>query len=290
MKYLLTFIMILLVNCNIALANTNDNIVDFSKTGTIEISLNENITETPISGAEINIYQVAIPTSTNHNLAFTYLKDIENCEANLSNLQNQSLPNEISKCINNSNIPSQIKITNEQGIVNFDNLDLGLYLITQTNQVSGYSNITPFLVAIPKEDNNKWIYDIKATPKTEIIKLINLTVEKRWNVTNDNNIPKEVTIGLYKKEELIDTIILNNENDWTYTWKEIEQSDEYKVLEKNIPTGYTATYSQVENKFIVTNTKTLVQTGQNILLIELLSLSGLLFIIIGIIFKKGKNE
>ena len=117
---------------------------------------------------------------------------------------------------------------------------------------------------------------------------MDITVEKKWDMVN-NNTPNNVTIQLLKKDEIIDTIILNKENNWTYTWKQIEASDEYSVKEINIPAGYTDTYRQIENKFIVTNTKTLVQTGQNIFLIELLSVTGLIFITIGLIYNKRKN-
>ena len=48
-------------------------------------------------------------------------------------------------------------------------------------------------------------------------------------------------------------------------------------------------YDANSNKFIVTNTKTLVQTGQNILIIEILSIVGLLLIITGVIYDKRKN-
>ena len=188
----------------------------------------------------------------------------------------------------NSSHVSAGKIFFSLGIVEFNNLDLGLYLVKQTNKVEGYSNIDSFLVTIPKEIDNKWTYEINANPKTDIIRLMDITVEKKWDMVNDNT-PEKVTIQLLKKAEIIDTIILNKENNWIYTWKQIEASDEYSVKEINIPAGYTDTYRQVENKFIVTNTKTLVQTGQNILLIEILTILGLSLIVLGIFLDKRKN-
>lgn len=287
-KYFLIFIMLLSIGNSKVLANNSDHIIDFNKKGKITIALNESIDSTPIEGAEITIYKVATATSENNNLVFKYIDSIKNCDGDLSNLSDISLTSKIDKCIENIDLTPQINLTNELGIVEFNNLDLGLYLVKQTNKVEGYSNIDSFLVTIPKAIDNKWTYEINANPKTDIIRLMDITVEKKWDMVN-NNTPNKVTIQLLKKDEIIDTIILNKENNWTYTWKQIEASDEYSVKEINIPAGYTDTYRQVENKFIVTNTKTLVQTGQNIFLIELLSVTGLIFITIGLIYNKRKN-
>lgn len=282
--YLLTII-ILLIGINPVSANTNNNIVDFSKKGNITITLNDGTESGVVEGANIKIYKLADAYSKNSNLAFSYYEDIEKYQ---NDINENNLNEEILESIYNSNIFTMEDTTDNNGYVSFNDLDLGLYLVEQTNQVEGYSKIDSFLVYLPQVEDNKWIYEIVATPKIDIIRLMDVIVEKKWDAISDNT-PEQVTIQLLKKDEIIDTVILNKENNWTYTWKQIEASDEYEVLEINIPTGYTATYRQVENKFIVTNTKTLVQTGQNIFLIQLLTLLGLLFIIIGIVCEKRKK-
>ena len=286
-KYFLIFIILLSVGKANVLAN--DNIVDFNKLGTISVTLKESKEDKPIKDANITIYKIATVTEKDNNLFYQYQDKITNCQANINNLLNKELSKYLNKCIENLELSSITKTTNKDGFVKFDNLQLGLYLVKQTNKVEGYSNIDPFLVAIPKEENNIWIYDIKATPKTDIIRLMDIIVEKKWDIINSSTRPNEVTIELLKDKEVIDTIILNDENNWTYTWYQIEESDSYSVKEKNVPDGYTDTYRQVGNKFIVTNTKTLVQTGQNVLIIELLAISGLIFVITGFIINKRKT-
>lgn len=289
LKYLLIFIMLLSIGNTTVLANTNNNTVDFDKLGTISITLKENTEKKFIEGADLTIYHIATVTEKNSNLFYEYNENITNCNSDLTDLLNPNLASEITKCINNLELPSLTKTTNEEGFVTFDNLQLGLYLVKQNNQVEGYSTIEPFLVAIPKEENNIWIYDIKATPKTDIIRLMDIIVEKKWDIVNSTKRPDKVTIQLLKDNEVIDTVILNDENNWTHTWNQIEKSDTYSVKEIDIPAGYTATYRQVENKFIVTNTKTLVQTGQNILIIELLAFLGLILIVTGFVINKRKS-
>ena len=74
------------------------NIVDFSKKGSIEITLEENKNHTGIGNAEITIYKIANATSKNNNLAFEYIEELSNCSVSLENLEEPSLSKEISKC------------------------------------------------------------------------------------------------------------------------------------------------------------------------------------------------
>lgn len=284
-KYFL--VIILMFFCiNKVSATTNDNIVDFTKKGTIKIILNELNEDTTVSNASITIYKLADAISKNSNLSFNYHESLLPHE---KDIKDGNITNELLKIVKDNDIPSYNKTTNDNGIVIFNNLDLGLYLVTQTNTVEGYSKLSPFLVYIPKDVDNKWTYNIESTPKVDIIRLFDLTVEKVWNVATDIDIPKEVTIELLKDNEVIDEVKLNKKNNWTYTWKQIEKSDKYSVNEKNIPKGYTVTYEKQDNKFIVTNTKELVQTGTNKLISPILALSGLILITVGFVIEKRKK-
>lgn len=284
--YLLTIIM-LLMGISPVLANTNNNIVDFSKKGIITITLSDGSDTDRVDGANIKIYKLADAYSENSNLAFSYHEDLDACK---DNINNNDLNEEVLECIHNSSVITREKTTDSLGYVLFDNLDLGLYLIEQTNRVSGYSKIDSFLVYLPQVEENSWIYKVDATPKVDIIRLFDLIVEKVWNVTSGTDIPNEITIDLYKDDVVVDTIKLNKDNNWSYTWIQIEKSDEYSVKEKNIPVGYTASYRQDGNKFIVTNTKTLVQTGRNIWISIMLTVSGLILIIIGYTYNRKENN
>ena len=284
--YLLTIIM-LLIGISPVLANTNNNIVDFSKKGIITITLSDGSDTDRVEGVSIKIYKLADAYSENSNLAFSYHEDLDACK---DNINNNDLNEEVLECIHNSSVITREKTTDSLGYVLFDNLDLGLYLIEQTNRVSGYSKIDSFLVYLPQVEENSWIYKVDATPKVDIIRLFDLIVEKVWNVTSGTDIPNEITIDLYKDDVVVDTIKLNKDNNWSYTWIQIEKSDEYSVKEKNIPVGYTASYRQDGNKFIVTNTKTLVQTGRNIWISIMLTVSGLILIIIGYTYNRKENN
>lgn len=269
------------------------NALDFTKKGSIEITLIEKEEQTKINGAELTIYKIADAKEENHNLVFEYVNELSDCKVSLDNLDNDNISEEINKCLNDS--VKGISLVTEDGKVNFEDLDLGLYLVKQTNKVEGYSVITPYLVMIPRVINDEWTYNVTSKPKTDIIRVIDLKVTKVWNKANSNisssiNLPKEIEIELSKNGEVIDTVKLNSANNWKYTWKDLEKSDMYNVREVNVPKGYTVTYQKEGNLFIVTNTTSLVQTGNMPWLVEIIGGIGLIFIVISLIYNKNEQK
>lgn len=270
------------------------NTIDFNSKGSIEITLNEKTDNEKIEGAEILLYKVADAKSENHNLMFEYIDELKSCNASLNDLETKSKSEEIEKCIN-ENIKSLKQITDINGTVKYNDLDLGLYLVKQNNIVEGFSKIDSFLVMTPKITDNKWIYDIKSTPKTDIIRVIDINVKKVWNTSTSNTndsikLPRSIEVELLLNDKVIDTVKLSKDNNWSYTWEDLAKSEEYTIKEINVPKGYTPSYQKDNNTFIVTNTSTLVQTGQMLWIVMLLIITGITFIIISIIYDRKTNE
>lgn len=267
-----------------------EHIVDFSKKGSIEITLEEQEENKGISGAEITIYKIADAKSENSNLVFEYIEQLKECSVDLKKLDEPSAASEISKCIT-MDVPKYIGTTNDLGIIKFNRLDLGIYLILQTKQVEKYSSIEPFLALIPIDEENKWTYDIKAIPKTEIFKVIDITVRKAWNVDLKyfEKLPEKVTIELYRGEIFIDRIYLSDQNNWQHTWNNLIKSDNYQVKEVDIPEGYTPSYKKQEYIFTVTNSDKLPNTGQMHYPIIILSVLGMMLIVLGYVEQKKGN-
>lgn len=288
---LVFFFSLTLVNAEELDITKSSHTIDFEELGSIKITLTEKEENIAIEGAELGLYHIADAGEKNHNLIFNYTENYKECTADLSDLTIDGLSEDITKCTKDKT-PDYTNKTDTNGIVKFKDLKLGLYLVKQENQVKGYSNIDSYLVMIPKVIENKWTYNITSEPKTEIYKTMDIKVIKEWNKQNEKTkLPESVTIELLKEEEVIDTIKLNKDNNWTHTWLDLEKSDKYTVKEINIPEGYTATYKNEENVYTVTNTDKLPQTGQLKWPITILSVTGLLFIVIGIYeMKRETNE
>lgn len=62
----------------------------------------------------------------------------------------------------------EARAAGEDGAVTFTGLELGMYLVVQTQAAEGYSSIDPFVVTVPVEDpaTGELAYDVEATPKS----------------------------------------------------------------------------------------------------------------------------
>ena len=261
-----------------------DNIVDLNEKGSISINLKG---ENNIVGAEIQIIQIGKVNIVNNNLVFEYIDELNDCNYKLSD---ENIKN-IEVCIQNKKLNVTTKITDNNGKVLFDNLNLGVYYIKQINKIKNFSQIDPILIMLPKEINNSFEYNIDASPKIEILDLTDIKIKKIWNTDKKDKILNHVTIELYKDKEKIETVTLNEENNWEIVIEGLPKSDSYSVKEINLPKGYTVTYNLNEYTFTVTNTPSLVDTGQITYVYNIILFIGIMLIIVGIILKRREiNE
>lgn len=259
--------------------------LDLTKKGNIDIILSDN-NNNLVKNAEITIYKLADATIKNNNLTYKYEPSLNSCK---QNIDKGILTNNELECVLTNNITKITKTTNSLGKVEFKDLDLGLYLIMQTNEVKDYSKIKPFLLGLPTIEEDKWVYSISGTPKVEIKSLFDLNVLKEWNVLSNKKIPDSIEVELLENGEVIDKVTLSKENNWTHIWEQLPKSDSYSIREVNVPVGFTATYRIEDNKIIVTNSEKLVQTGDMPWIYELLGVVGITFILVGIILDRRKN-
>lgn len=230
---------------------------DLTRKSTVSVTLKAD--GDPITGAEITLYIVANSGVKNGNLNYEYTGDFAaygKSAQSLENCDSQDLLNYAQA----QGVSGLSKATNGKGFASFDGLAPGIYLAAQTKSVGGFSDCAPFIVYAPDCQQGDWVYEIDATPKTDVKRLVDITVEKKWN-DNGENRPESVAVSLYKGEAILDTVTLNSDNSWSYKWKNMEASDSYSVKEQ-VPSGYTATYSCKDFDFTVTNTSPLIQTGQ----------------------------
>lgn len=264
--------------------------VDFSRTGVISITLKTK--DTAVSGAELTIYYVADAESEESNLSFSFTDEFTDFGGIPEQLENTAEIRRLTEFVEKNGIFGLTAVTDSSGHAVFNDLPLGIYLVVQTGSAEGFSDCSPFLVTLPTEEGGAWVYEIDATPKTDVEQLIDLSVKKVWNDGGDTSSrPSSITVNLYKDSALVDTVILNSDNSWSYDWTGLEKSDGYSISEVDV-TGYAATYSQSGYTFTITNTPKLVQTGQLNWPIPLLAGCGLALFAIGwgLVFLMRKKD
>lgn len=261
---------------------------DIQKTGSVSVTLTEQYKKEPIVGAELSVYYVAkVCENENGNLCYSYTDPFE---ASGIEIDDPSLATKLDVFVSGRDIEAIKVTTDENGTAVCNGLALGLYFVKQTGLVEGFAPCTPFLVTLPVKNNDGYVYEVNASPKTEVAKLTSITIKKVWNTDSSAEAADSVTVQLLRNGNVIKTATLNAQNNWQVTYADMPESDAYSIKEIDVPKGFTATYSKSGYVFTVTNTSSLIQTGQLIWPIPVLAASGLLLIAVGIILlqKKGK--
>lgn len=124
------------------------------------------------------------------------------------------------------------------------------------------------------------------------IPLTEVSVKKMWSDVNTKHDPITVNLLLNEKT-VVDSVVLGDENDgWKHTFTGLNaRLGDYSVVEAKVPSGYTATYKEAsKNNWVITNTKSLLQTGQLNWPIPVLASAGMLFVAVGYLMLRKKEE
>lgn len=263
---------------------------DYSQKGSLSVTLVSTKTEQPMAGAELSVFHVAtVGINTDGKLNYIYTEDFAQCGVPLDD---PALVTKLNAFLSEHSLPSQTVVTDHQGKAVCSELPLGLYFVKQSREVEGFALCSPFLVTIPMETDSGYQYHVDASPKTDVVRLAEITIKKVWNNGNSTKIPESITVQLLRDGEVVETAILNAQNNWQITYKNLPESDGYSIKEVNVPQGFTATYAKNGYVFTVTNTPSLAQTGQVVWPIPVFALAGIVFLMIGfaILRKSGKEN
>lgn len=299
--------------------------IDTGATTSLTAYFTEN--GTGIQGAPFKLYRVA---DVSDAAEFKLTSEFSGASVSLENIESTSKWSELALTLSayagaNNISPVKTGTTGSNGSVTFSGLPVGLYLLVGDSVVVGDYSYTPTasMILLPTlQANDTWNYtpsvDVKYT-KTFVAETQDVTVKKVWNDGNYNKRPDSVTIQLLRDGTVQDTVTLNADNSWTYTWKDLAGTYEgkdgkkktytYTVNETNVASGYTVAVSQKDTTYTVTNTKkdtstkpttpttptnpsngTLPKTGLLNWPIPVLTISGLLLVVSGWYLVSRKKE
>ena len=261
---------------------------DSTQTGSISVRLIEQKQNEPIVGAELSVYYIAtVVMDADGNLIYDYTDDFKQFDAAIDDA---SLATKLGAFVSQHSVPSIKITTNADGTALCDEIPLGLYFVKQTDAVEGFAPCTPFLVTVPNEKNGEYVYEVNASPKTEVARLTSITIKKVWNTDESTEATENVKVQLLKDGNVVKTATLSKDNNWQITYNDMPESDAYSIKEVDVPKGFTVTYKQNDYVFTVTNTSTLIQTGQLMWPISVLATSGMLLIAAGVVLLQKKRK
>ena len=198
--------------------------------------------------------------------------------------------------------------TDSEGKASFDALKPGLYLAITDRVIQDETTYVfgSAFIALPGLGaDGLWQYQVDVTAKSETIppseddEEIEWKVLKLWKGDNGSATrPAMIEVEIFRNGASYQTVTLSEDNHWTYSWSAKDDGSDWKVVERNIPTGYTMTIEERETSFVLTNTlsqdnpgtSTPPLTGDtaNIMLyVILMIVSGSMLIILGITGKRN---
>ncbi|MBQ6431581.1 MAG: hypothetical protein IJJ99_06895 [Oscillospiraceae bacterium] len=135
---------------------------DLSRTGSIRLTMRYE--GQPVGGGELTIYRVA-GIRTENGYSFAPVSGLESFDFSAAALERPELASEVLAEVEKVGLTGYTEQIGADGVVRFDDLTLGLYLIEQKVSAPGFGCIRPFFVCLPMAEDGELIYDVDASPK-----------------------------------------------------------------------------------------------------------------------------
>ena len=300
-----------LIPCQVQAASTSDAKEPISTNENCSLTISYCSGGIAFSELPVNLYKIA---DVSADYQYTLTSSFEKSNLILNGIQTVGEWNVIRSTLETYILANDITAgfnakTDFEGKASFDALKPGLYLAITERIIQDETTYVfdSALIALPGLGaDGLWQYQVDVTSKSEIIppsrddEEIELKVLKLWKGDGGSSArPTTIEIEIFRNGTSYQTATLSENNHWTYTWSTKDDGSDWKVVERNIPTGYTMTIEERETSFVLTNTLNrdvpdnpdLPQTGDtsNILLwVILMIISGSMLIILGITGKRNR--
>ncbi len=300
-----------LIPCQVQAASTSDAKEPISTNENCSLTISYCSGGIAFSELPVNLYKIADVSADyqytltssfeKSNLILNGIQTVGEWNVIRSTLETYILANDITEGFNAK--------TDFEGKASFDALKPGLYLAITERIIQDETTYVfdSALIALPDfSADGLWQYQVDITSKSEIIppsrddEEIELKVLKLWKGDGGSSArPATIEIEIFRNGTSYQTATLSENNHWTYTWSAKDDGSDWKVVERNIPTGYTMTIEERETSFVLTNTLNRdvpdnpdpPQTGDTssvMLRVILMIVSGSMLIILGITGKRNR--
>ncbi len=290
-------------------ASSTDLATDFIDTDrACTLDLTYSYDALAFADVSVKLYQVA---TVSRDFQYNATEAFAACGLNFNGVASQSEWNTVGSTLNNyiaayEVTPSCTQQTNADGNVVFTDLEPGLYL-TSAVQVThdGFRYyFASVLSALPNlNEDNLWQYDVSAKCKPDVDNPtgedIAYKVLKLWKDDGkEEKRTESVEIDILKDGETVKTVVLSDDNDWSYSWYAEDDGCVWSVKERNIPAGYTMTVEKNLTTFTVINRlptppSDMPQTGDTFnigLYVVLMCLSGVGLILLTVMQRRKQDE
>lgn len=232
-----------------------------SKDASITLNIRDTQTGVPVPDMSFRLFFVATAYETADGIDFKFVPPYDEAGVDLKNLQDSYLPIHLAYFAASRSLEFTEKSTDKNGVVVFDKLTPGVYLVVPSQAAEDRCSVSPFVVSVPEYDRESklWTYDVGASPKINGDidgegKDTYISVVKKWET--DGEIPESITVVLLRDFREYAKIQLNEDNDWHYRWDGLSKNHVWNVVESIVPDGYTVSYETSSNTVTIINRDT----------------------------------
>lgn len=148
--------------------------------------------------------------------------------------------------------PDAEAVTNERGYADFDGLEKGVYFLTGSSDCydGAYYFIMPSIFSLSDENGGHEELEVKyGISMSADFYMLNCL--KIWEDGFDKH--AQVNACLLCDGEVYERFVLNEENNWTYSWYYLDPYHDWMVAEDPVPEGYNVSISRDDYTFTIVN-------------------------------------
>lgn len=169
MKYenrIAALLLAVLLLCALPLTANAHEMPDQSRKGTITVEMKYD--GEAITGGTLTAYRVGQIQENDGNFSFAKTSDMETFSGDYTDISSVKLAEDAAAFVREQDIRTYATAGNIEGKASFSNLELGLYLIIQTEPSDGYEPLKPFLVSVPMNEDGHYRYEVTAEGKMQL--------------------------------------------------------------------------------------------------------------------------
>ncbi|WP_302130891.1 Cna B-type domain-containing protein [Holdemanella biformis] len=197
----------------------------------------------PVSNMQVSLYRVA---DENYNLVDSFSRYSIDLKQDV-----QGAANALENRILMDGIEADTCVTSDSvGNASFTGLESGIYLVVgkEVFQDGVFYMPQVSLVSLSGDLSVDLKYEMSDKPSR-------IHVLKVWKKDNKKSRPKSIEVCLLRSDGIVvDKVILNSDNQWTYTWDNLSTSYTYSVMETSVPSGYKESCTREKDTIVLTNT------------------------------------
>ncbi len=141
---------------------------DLTRTGSITVEMKYK--RKAVTGGTLKAYRIGRVQEKDGNYSFVKTKAMEDFKPSYKNIEDIDLPGKAAAYVRRNKLKAYASVKNKNGKASFSDLELGLYLIVQTEASDGYEPLSPFLVSVPMYEDGRYTYKVSANGKFELEK------------------------------------------------------------------------------------------------------------------------